>query len=125
MTDSSSAASATGELSRERDRVVKRLRSMPLTAVPGDRVLVTAQRLADLAAEVAGSPRRTVPSLAPYAAGDQISVLVAEVREATEALDDVSADAVLAGATYELARLRHELSAPGPGHPLPRADTDS
>ncbi len=129
MTTSSPAASAAGELSRERDRVVQRLRSMALDAIPAERVLVTAQRLADLAAEAdgdartEGGPRRTVPALAPYAAGDQVAVLTGEVLALAETLDPGAAHDLLTAATAVLAGLRHDLSAPGKGPGLPAADT--
>jgi hypothetical protein len=109
VTTSSPAASAAGELSRERDRVVHRLRSMALDAVPGERVLATAQRLADLAADADRSPRRTVPALEPYAAGDQVAVLAGEVLAVAERLDPGPRESLLTAATAVLAELRHDL----------------
>jgi hypothetical protein len=118
VTTNSPAASAAGELSRERDRVVHRLRSMALDAIPGERVLATAQRLADLAADADedgladGSLRRTVPVLEPYAAGDQVAVLAAEVLAVAERLDPGPQESLLTAAAAVLADLRHDLSAP-------------
>jgi hypothetical protein len=109
VTTSSPAASAAGELSRERDRVVQRLRSMALDAVPAELVLGTAQRLADLATQAEGGSRRTVPALAPYAAGDQVAVLTGEVLAVAETLDPGGAHGLLMAATAVLTELRHDL----------------
>jgi hypothetical protein len=79
MPNSSPATSPAGELLRERDRVVGRLRSMPLDAVPTEAVRRVAQQLEDLAAGGRGEAAREVPGLAPYAAGDQVTVLVGEL----------------------------------------------
>ena len=116
MTDSSSAApsnnGATGELSRERDRVVRRLSSMALDAIPVGRVLGVGQALADLAATANGDRVRVVPQLPPHAAADQIAVLTAEVESATRALagtDPTSAAALAEQARVVLADLRADL----------------
>jgi hypothetical protein len=118
MTISSSAASAAEELMREQERVVRRLRSMALDTMPTDRVLATAQRLADLAAEAtaAGEPhlsrRREVPRLASYAAGDQVKVLTDELL-ATAARQDADSGAGLLGqGVAVLTELRRDLAGP-------------
>ncbi len=77
-------ASGPEELSRERDRVVSRLRSMPLEDIPESRVLAVGQALADLTATAAGDQVRVVPRLAPYAAADQLTVLTGELLHAVE-----------------------------------------
>jgi hypothetical protein len=124
VTISSSAASAAEELMREQERVVRRLRSMALDALPTDRVLVTAQRLADLAAEAdaAGeaaepgephpSSRREVPRLASYAAGDQVTVLTDELLATAARLDVDSGVRLLGQGVAVLTELRRDLSGP-------------
>jgi hypothetical protein len=116
MTDSSSAApsvnGATGELSRERDRVVRRLSSMALDAIPVARVLGVGQALADLAATANGERVRVVPQLPPHAAADQIAVLAGEVEPAARALagsDPTGAAALAEQARVVLAALRADL----------------
>jgi hypothetical protein len=109
---SSPVAEAAGELLRERDRVVQRLRSMALDAIPTDLVLAQAQRLADLAAEHLAEPIRPVPSLAPYAAGDQLVVLVGELTTATTALPEGRAVALVTEAREALVTLRAGLTRP-------------
>jgi hypothetical protein len=102
---------ATGDLLRERDRVVRRLRSMSLEAIPVARVLAVGQALADLAATASGSQVRVVPRLAPHAAADQIAVLVGEV-EATAAAsttDPAKVEALVQQARVVLADLRRDL----------------
>ena len=115
-TDSSPAApgddQATGELSRERDRVVRRLRSMPLDAIPVNRVLAVGQALADLAATATGDQVRVVPRLAPHAAADQLAVLTADVETAAATLaaeDPPAAEALADQARVVLADLRREI----------------
>jgi uncharacterized protein YceH (UPF0502 family) len=109
MTDGPSAVpgevGSTGELSRERDRVVRRLRSMSLDAIPLDRVLAVGQALADLAARASGSQVRVVPRLAPHAAADQIAVLVGEVEAAAAASTASGADPAEVAALLEQARV--------------------
>jgi hypothetical protein len=120
MTISSSAASAAEELIREQERVVRRLRSMALDALPTDRVLATAQRLADLAAEApaAGEPhphpgrRREVPRLASYAAGDQVTVLTDELLATAARLDADSGAGLLGQGVAVLTELRRDLAGP-------------
>ncbi|MDP9220983.1 MAG: hypothetical protein M3P23_10665 [Actinomycetota bacterium] len=118
MTISSSAASAAEELVRERERVVRRLRSMALDTMPTDRVLATAQRLADLAAEAAeaGEPdasgRREVPGLASYAAGDQVTVLTDELLATAARLDADSGARLLGQGVAVLTELRRDLAGP-------------
>ncbi|MFL6098672.1 MAG: hypothetical protein ACJ71T_01815 [Actinomycetales bacterium] len=104
MTSSSPVDSSAGELLRERDRVVDRLRSMALDDVPDDAVRRAAQRLEDLAAALRGEPSRPVPKLASYAAADQVTVLVGELGAAPA---DISS-----AATAVLAELRAALSQP-------------
>jgi hypothetical protein len=99
MPDSSPATSPAGELLRERDRVIGRLRSLPLDVVPVAAVRRAAQRLEDLAAAGRREDPRPVPELAPYAAGDQVSVLVGELlaAQAPDAGRLTEAIGVLAG----------------------------
>jgi hypothetical protein len=106
MTTSSSVAAAAEELARERDRVTRRLRSMPLEAIPVARVLAVGQALADLAATASGGQVRVVPLLQPYAAGDQVAVLTGEVLSLLQKPQQ-SRTAELAGAT-ELAELAEQ-----------------
>lgn len=98
--NSSPVDSSAGELLRERDRVVGRLRSMALSDIPTDAVRRAAQRLEDLAARERGEPAHEVPELAPYAAGDQVTVLVGELTAGA------AAPAVIAEATQVLVDLR-------------------
>lgn len=88
---------APDQVRTELDRVVDRLRSMPLTrlAAPwppyasraaGARAL--AQRLADRAADVGGWPRHRVPDAGDAAVGDQVAVTGADLL----ALDPSEAD---------------------------------
>ena len=71
-------------LARELDRVADRLRVIgpryaardtPEAAAALDGVRAAIQRLADLAADAEGVPRRVVPRLAPHALADQVLVL--------------------------------------------------
>jgi hypothetical protein len=99
------------ELLRERDRVVRRLRSMSLEAIPLARVLAVGLALADLAATATGSQVQVVPRLAPHAAADQVAVLVGEV-EATAAApttDPDTGEALAEQARVVLADLRQDL----------------
>jgi len=88
------------ELAVEINRVVERLRSMPLTKlaapwppfpsrVAGARAL--AQQLADAAADASGEPHRVVPDVGDAAVGDQIAVTGADAL-AVVLPDDVVAD---------------------------------
>jgi ribosomal protein L18E len=106
MPDSSPATSPAGELLRERDRVVGRLRSMALDAIPAIQIRRVAQQLEDLAAAARQEAARPVPELAPYAAADQVTVLVGEVLAA--AAQD---PAVVTAATGVLVDFRHALAA--------------
>jgi hypothetical protein len=108
MPDSSPVATAAEELSRERDRVASRLRSMPLENIPENRVLAVGQALADLAATAAAERVRVVPRLAPYAAADQITVLTGEVLSAVHRSPAEGA-ALAEQARYLLADLRSSL----------------
>ena len=84
----------------ELGRVVDRLRSMPLTRIAapwgdypsravGARAL--AQRLADRAADVSGSPHRSVPDDGDAAVGDQVAVTGRDVLSLVLSEDDLSA----------------------------------
>ena len=106
---SSPVASAAGELVRERDRVVGRLASMPLDAIPEARVHRAVQQLADLASSARVEATREVPRLAPYAAGDQVSVLVADVIAAAEGRDEQTRARLLGPATQIVVDLRRSL----------------
>jgi hypothetical protein len=108
--DSSSMAAAAEELSRERDRVVQRLRSLSLDAVPGEAVLTAAQELADLSARAAHGRSRAVPRLAAYAAGDQLLVLLHELTAVADELDPVAAAALFDQARATLVGLRRGLT---------------
>jgi hypothetical protein len=90
----------TGDLAVELDRVVDRLRSMPLTKLSapwppypsraaGARAL--AQRLADAAADVSGEPRRVVPDVGDSAVGDQVAVTGADLLAAHPPAEVLSA----------------------------------
>ena len=116
MTNSSSAVPGvnrtTEELLRERDRVVRRLGSMALDAIPVARVLGVGQALADLAATASGEQVRVVPQLQPHAAADQIAVLTGEAESAARALagrDPTAAAALTEQARVVLAALRRDL----------------
>ena len=87
------------DLRREADRVVERLRTMPLarlsTSAPGARAL--AQRLEDRSAELSGRERREVPDVGDAAVGDQVAVMVADLlrlrptpHQCAEAADEVA-----------------------------------
>ena len=91
---------ATDDAAVELGRVVDRLRIMPLTrlAAPwgdypsravGARAL--AQRLADRAADVSGSPHRSVPDVGDAAVGDQVAVTGREVLSLVLSEDDLAA----------------------------------
>jgi hypothetical protein len=91
---------ASDDAAVELGRVVDRLRSMPLTrlAAPwgdypsravGARAL--AQRLADRAADVSGSPHRSVPDVGDAAVGDQVAVTGREVLSLGLSEDDLAA----------------------------------
>ena len=85
MTDGvTKGSSDSAALARELDRVADRLRVIgpryaardtPEAAAVLDGVRAAIQRLADLAADAEGLPRRVVPRLAPYALADQVLVL--------------------------------------------------
>ena len=86
-------------LEREAARVADRLRVLGPRWAARDHapdaeavaaVRATLQRLADVAAEAGGAPRRTVPALALHALGDQVLVLAREAARAgaTDAAHD-------------------------------------
>ena len=80
-----------------------------------DAVRRLVQHLADLAADLAGEPRRTVPRLADQAVGDQLAVcghdLLAAATLAGSVTDagDAAADAALIAAADQLLDLRRRL----------------
>jgi hypothetical protein len=92
------------------ERTVDRLRSLALTrlaapfepeATRADAARELVQRLADLAADLEGAPRREVPRLADRAVGDQLAVVghdlagAAAAAQRPDALDE-PAEALLA-----------------------------
>jgi hypothetical protein len=115
MTDSSPAApdsGPAGALSRERDRVVRRLSTMSLDAIPLARVLGVGQALADLAATARGEQVSVVPRLSAHAAADQIAVLTGEVERtvgSTAVSGPAAAAALAEQARVVLADLRRDL----------------
>lgn len=100
-----------GRVRVEGARVVERLRTLSPQRLgrahedgvsPAERAHQVAQRLADLAADAAGRPRRPVPRLPDLCAGDQLAVLVADVLADRDEL-------AVAGAADELTALRRAL----------------
>lgn len=93
------------DLRREADRVVDRLRTMPLArlaaSAPGARAL--AQGLADRSADLAGQQRREVPDVGDAAVGDQVAVMVADLLALRPPPQEC------AGAAEEIARYRRAL----------------
>jgi hypothetical protein len=76
------------------ERTVDRLRSLALTRLSApfepeptraDAARDLVQRLADLAAELEGGPRRTIPRLADPAVGDQLAVVGQDLAAAARA----------------------------------------
>ena len=117
MTDGSSDSAA---LARELDRVADRLRVIgpryaardtPESAAALDGVRAAVQRLADLAADAEGVPRRSVPRLAPYALADQVLVLGHDLLAAAGPHPEKStpADAALSAGHALLVELRRAL----------------
>jgi hypothetical protein len=85
-------------------RTVDRLRGMGLARLAAgfepeptraDAARVVAQRLADLAAEVAGEPVRGVPRLGDHAVGDQVAVCGRDLLDASLVHPSERADAAL------------------------------
>ena len=68
--------SSRSEADVELDRVVQRLRTMPLTrlALHAGSARDLAQELADRAAELSGATRHVVPDVGDAAVGDQVAV---------------------------------------------------
>lgn len=84
----------------ELDRVVDRLRTMPLArldapwppyATRADGARALAQRLADRAADLGGAPRRVVPDVGAAAVGDQVAVTGADLLALDPGPDDLAA----------------------------------
>jgi hypothetical protein len=100
------------------ERTVDRLRGLALArlsapfepeATRADAAHALAQRLADLAADVAGQPHRVVPRLADHAAGDQVAVCGRDLLDAALAHPSDMADAALAEGGELLTDLRRRL----------------
>ena len=70
------ATSAVSDAEIELDRVVERLRSMPLTRIASHASAARslAQELADRCASLNGDVRREVPDVGDIAVGDQVAV---------------------------------------------------
>jgi hypothetical protein len=82
---------------RDTDLVIRRLRARTVSSWSPERVALardTVQRLADLAADAEGQPRRVVPALHPVAIADQLELLA---HDATTAGADQRAVAALFG----------------------------
>jgi len=84
----------------ELDRVVDRLRTMPLArldaawapyATRADGARALAQRLADRAADLGGSPRRVVPDVGAAAVGDQVAVTGADLLALDPSAEELAA----------------------------------
>lgn len=77
---------------------------------PGQHARRAAQELADLAADLEGGPRRTLPELAPGSAADLLAVPASDVLTAAAAApqDPATADGLRA-ANDALTRLRRQL----------------
>jgi hypothetical protein len=98
-------------LDRELGRAVTRLRGLSLERLqrpddqgvtPASRTHRCAQRLADLAADAAGRPRRPVPVLAAHGVADQLTVTAHDVLADGD-------DAAVAAAAAALTALRRAL----------------
>ncbi len=68
-----------------------------------------AQELADVAAELARRPRRTLPDLPDSAAGDVLAVCVNDLAEELDAHPGQRAAAACAGAVEQVRALRRQL----------------
>ena len=82
---------------RDVDELLRRLRARSVSSWSTERVAAArdaVQRLADLAADAEGQPRRAVPRLHPVAIADQLEVLA---HDATTAGADRRAVAALFG----------------------------
>jgi hypothetical protein len=112
VTDSPSPTRSDEGLSRELDRVVRRVRSTTLDALPAGEVHAVAQQLEGLCATAQARPARTVPRLAPYAAADQLAVLgrqVLQLAQEIEVGDALVAERLRVGALAALVDLRRAL----------------
>lgn len=89
-------------------RVVDRLRSMPMSRLPGveQTVRQACLELLDVSSSLGDPAPALLPSLRPTAAGDQVAVLGADVRDAALRRSDAAA---LAAATTILTGLRRAL----------------
>lgn len=100
-------------------RTVDRLRTLGLARLGAsfapeptraDAARVVAQRLADLAADLEGEPRRTVPRLADAAVGDQVAVCGHDLLAAAAAAQpDPDVDAAVLVAADLLLDLRRRV----------------
>lgn len=94
------------ELVDQAERLVDQLRSLPLSRLErrsdsggslAQSAHALAQRLADLAADLEGRPRREIPELHPLASGDIVAVTVHDLVDAANgSRDSVSVDATTA-----------------------------
>lgn len=99
-------------------RTVDRLRTLGLARLEAsfepeptraDAARAVAQHLADLAADLEGEPRRTLPVLGVQAAGDQVAVTGHDLLAAAAASDVPDVDARLTEAADLLLDLRRRL----------------
>ena len=99
-------------------RTVDRLRTLGLARLAAsfepeptraDAAHVVAQRLADVAADLEGRRRRSVPRLADSAVGDQVAVTGHDLLAAAAAADAVEGEAACAAAAELLLDLRRRL----------------
>ena len=99
-------------------RTADRLRGLGLTRLAAsfepeptraDAAHGVAQRLADLAAGLAGEPTRTVPRLGDHAVGDQVAVCGRDLVDAARAHPSDSADQALDDAAELVLDLRRRI----------------
>ena len=99
-------------------RTADRLRGLGLTRLAAsfepeptraDAARGVAQRLADLAAGLAGEPTRTVPRLGDHAVGDQVAVCGRDLVDAARAHPSDSADRALDEAAELVLDLRRRI----------------
>ena len=95
---------ASEEVRREVARVVSRLSALGPARTRSGVVAPSAQRLADLATDAEGVPRRPVPALAPHGWADLLVVLVGDLLRADPD------DSALGAARDELVALRRGLA---------------
>jgi hypothetical protein len=113
-----SERSRADRLEADLDRTADRLRGLGLARLAAafepeptraDAARGVAQRLADLAAELAGEPRLTVPRLGDHAVGDQVAVCGRELLDAARAHPSDAADRSLDEAAALVLDLRRRL----------------